>query len=106
MNRIRKIRKTGVKNIKGKSAAVLACAALAVALGAAAAFAASAAGIGTSPPSLGAKSVNVAPSKDGLAMHVVKDGAHFYSVDGGETWNDAIPDGFTLDSRGNLEKIK
>jgi hypothetical protein len=99
-------KKAGMKHIKGTLAAIFTCAALVAILGAGTAFAVNAATIGASPPSFGVKSVNVAPSKDGLVMHIVKDRTHFYSVNGGETWNDAIPDGFTLDSRGNLKKIK
>jgi hypothetical protein len=103
------MKKTGKGNIKGRLAAAGACVALVATLGAATALAAKAGAFssgGPSPSSPGAKSVNVAPSKDGLTMHIAKDGTHFYSVDGGETWNGAIPGGFTLDREGNLQKIK
>lgn len=57
----------------------------------------------------GVKNVNVAISRDavnGELMHIVKNKTDLYSFDGGETWNDVLPDGFKLDSKGNLQKIK
>jgi hypothetical protein len=93
--------------VKKKLGMIIACALAVAALGTGTAFAANA-GAFPSPASLGVKSINVAPSKDvvsGKVMHIVKNGTHFYSVDGGEVWNDVIPDGFTLDAEGNLQKI-
>jgi hypothetical protein len=103
---------TDRKTINGKLGPVLACAALIAVLVTGTAFAASPGSFsfsGLSPSSIGANSINVAPSKDavgGEVMHIIKNKTHIYSVDGGETWTDLIPDGFTLDSRGNLQKIK
>ena len=100
---------TGKMTFKNKMGMALACAALIGTLGAGTAFAANIDSFisgGMSSSNLGVKSINVAPSGESLVMHIVKNGTHLYSVDSGETWNDAIPDGFRLDGQGNLQKIK
>lgn len=57
----------------------------------------------------GVSSINVAPSMDavgGEVMNIIKDGVHYYSTDGGQTWTTDLPKGFTLDANGHLQKIK
>ena len=102
-------KETAKRTTKSKIGIALACAALIATLGTGTVFASST-GVFSSPgptsASLGVKSINVAPFGEGQVMHIIKDRTHFYSVDGGETWNDAIPDGFMLDIKGNLLKIK
>lgn len=54
----------------------------------------------------GVHAVNVAPLGTTQVMNIVKDGIHEYSLDGGATWTKELPAGFTLDGRGDLQRIK
>ena len=97
---------------KKKLGAIIACVVIVATLGMVTVFAANdgvSSFFGPSPESLGVKNVNVAISNDavgGEAMHIVKNGVNLYSMDAGVTWSNTIPDGFTLDNKGFLQKIK
>ena len=97
---------------KKKLAVIIAGVAIVATMGTATAFAASNGTdsfFGPSPASLGVNNINAAISNDavgGEALHIVKNGVNLYSMDAGVTWSNVIPDGFTLDNKGFLQKIK